>query len=309
LDITGTQQASLAFAQPDDNDVALEVLNYNFPLNDNITIWLEGAGGAFDDFSDTLNLLDGDGAGGALSSFGTRNLIYYQGEGAGLAIEIDTETFGFDLGYLATDANNPEEGKGLFNGAYAVMGQIAFYPSEEFGISLAYNHGYNTFAIAENSRTFAQIVANSPIKTSHNTYALTMSWQLTDNFVLGGWGGYSTAKTLNSYTTEDDIYFSRGSADVWYWAVTLGFPDLFLEGSTGGIILGMQPWVTDNTIQTNSDDFLRDDDTSFHIEAFYQYALNDNIKITPGVVVVTNPDNNSNNSALVMGVIRTTFSF
>jgi hypothetical protein len=136
-----------------------------------------------------------------------------------------------------------------------------------------------------------------------------MSWKIADSFVLGSWGGYSTAKTLNSLTTEDDIFFSRGSANFWYWAVTLGFPDLFWEGSTGGIIVGMQPWATNNTIKTNSGDLARNDDTSFHLEAFYEYALNDNISITPGVVVVTNPDNDSRNSTLVIGTIRTTFTF
>ncbi|MDJ0902600.1 MAG: carbohydrate porin [Xenococcus sp. MO_188.B8] len=34
-----------------------------------------------------------------------------------------------------------------------------------------------------------------------------------------------------------------------------------------------------------------------------------NIAITPGIFWVTSPDNNSNNDDLVIGVIRTTFTF
>ncbi|MBL1209531.1 MAG: hypothetical protein FWJ34_07395 [Geminocystis sp. GBBB08] len=302
-----TQQASLAFAQPEGNDVAVEVLNYNFPLNDNITVWLEGAGGAFDDFTNTLSILDGDGGSGALSSFGTRNTVYYQGEGAGLALEGKMGSFGWSLGYLATDANNPEEGNGLFNGAYGTLAQIGYYPSDKFGIAFAYGQGYNSFGIGENNRRFAEIVADSPIDTSHNIYSLTMSWKLADKFVLGGWGGYANVRNLNSFD-DGTTTLSRGSYDTWYWAATLGFPDLFKEGNLGGIIVGMQPWQTNSTI-TNNGVRLNKDDTSFHIEAFYEYAITDNIKITPGVIFVTNPGNDSKNDALVIGALRTTFTF
>ncbi|BAQ62576.1 hypothetical protein GM3708_2982 [Geminocystis sp. NIES-3708] len=302
-----TQQASLAFAQPDDNDVAVEVLNYNFPLNDNITVWLEGAGGAFDDFTNTLSILDGDGGSGALSSFGTRNLVYYQGEGTGLALEGKMGSFGWSLGYLATDANNPEEGNGLFNGAYGTIAQIGYYPNDKFGIAFAYGQGYNSFGIGENNRRFAEIVADSPISTSHNIYSLTMSWQLANKFVLGGWGGYANVRNLNSFD-DNNATLSRGSYDVWYWAATLGFPDLFKEGNLGGVIVGMQPWQTNFSVKNNGMG-LREDDNSFHIEAFYEYAVTDNIKITPGVIVVTNPANDSRNDALVIGALRTTFTF
>jgi hypothetical protein len=306
-DTANTQQASLAFGQPDDNDIAVEVLNYNFPVNDNITVWLEAAGGAFDDFTNTLSILDGDGGSGALSSFGTRNLVYYQGGGAGLALEGKTGSFGWSLGYLATDANNPEAGNGLFNGAYGAIAQLGYYPSDNFGIAFAYGQGYNSFGIGENNRRFAEIVADSPINTSHNIYSLTMSWQLSEKFVLGGWGGYGNVKNLNSFD-DGNTTLSRGSYDVWYWAATLGFPDLFKEGNLGGIIVGMQPWQTNSSIRNNGMG-LREDDSSFHIEAFYEYAITDNIKITPGVIVVTNPANDSRNDALVIGALRTTFTF
>ena len=72
-----------------------------------------------------------------------------------------------------------------------------------------------------------------------------------------------------------------------------------------GIIVGMEPWVTDSSIDALGDD----EDTSLHIEAFFEYRVNDNIAITPGVVWITAPDNNSNNDDLVIGAIRTTFSF
>ena len=70
----------------------------------------------------------------------------------------------------------------------------------------------------------------------------------------------------------------------------------------------MQPWATENTILVNGIPSVNDN-TSFHVEAFYQYAVNDNISLTPGIIVITSPGNDSSNSPLVMGVIRTTFTF
>ncbi|AFZ48184.1 cyanobacterial porin [Cyanobacterium stanieri PCC 7202] len=305
-DIADTAQATLAFAQPDGNNIDLQVLNYSFPIG-STTVWLEAAGGAFDDFTDTVNILDGDGGSGALSAFGTRNLVYYQGEGAGLALEGSLgNNFGWSVGYLASDGGNPAQGAGLFNGGYGILGQIGFYPSEDFTLAFAYGHGYNTSVIGAYSGQFKDIAEN--INNVHNTYSLSMSWRVTPGFTLGGWGGYSKVSTLNNAFDLSGNELSRGSAELYYWAATLGFPDLFKEGNLGGIVVGQLPTLSSVNFATN-DVGLTTDDNSFHIEAFYQHSISDNISITPGVVIVTNPNNNNNNSTLVIGAIRTTFSF
>ncbi|WLT40188.1 iron uptake porin [Synechocystis sp. B12] len=101
----------------------------------------------------------------------------------------------------------------------------------------------------------------------------------------------------------------RGSLDIWNWAVTLAFPDIIKEGNMAGIIVGMQPWVSSSSIVFPDDIATTDIDSSLHLEGFFQWAVNDNLSITPGIVVVPNADNNNANGTLVMGVIRTTFSF
>ena len=301
--VAGTPQADLAFDQDEGNDVSVEVLNYNFPITENITLWIEGAGGAFDDFTNTLNVLDGDGGSGALSAFGTRNFAYYEGEGQGFAVEGKNGSFGWSLGYLASDGSDPSDGSGLFNGAYGLLGQIGYYPSDNFAIAFAYGHGYNSSAIGANSGGFTDAVDLDFVDTVHNTYTLTTSWRVSERVTLGAWAGYSNVKTLDSFGGA-----SRGSSDFFYWATTLALPDLFKEGNTGGLIVGMQPWQTDSDIRFNGRQ-LQDDDVSFHIEAFYEYAVTDNIAITPGLVVVTNPSNNDRNDTLLIGTIRTTFTF
>ncbi|MDD1429076.1 carbohydrate porin, partial [Dolichospermum sp. ST_sed9] len=53
----------------------------------------------------------------------------------------------------------------------------------------------------------------------------------------------------------------------------------------------------------------KDPNTSYHIEGFYQYKLNDNITLTPAVIWLTAPDHNDTNDNIVIGALRTTFSF
>ncbi|MEN9520231.1 MAG: hypothetical protein RLZZ381_2819, partial [Cyanobacteriota bacterium] len=100
-----------------------------------------------------------------------------------------------------------------------------------------------------------------------------------------------------------------GEQDIWNWAVTLAFPDLLREGNLGGIVVGMEPKVTSSNISITGVPENTNSDTSLHLEGFYQYQLSDNIAVTPGVVWVTAPDHKSTNNDVVIGTLRTTFTF
>jgi carbohydrate-selective porin OprB len=50
-------------------------------------------------------------------------------------------------------------------------------------------------------------------------------------------------------------------------------------------------------------------DTSYHIEALYKVKLSDNLSITPGLLLVTNPEHNAANPTEYVGTVRTTFKF
>ncbi|MEC4896077.1 MAG: iron uptake porin [Oscillatoria sp. PMC 1051.18] len=308
-DATGTAEGELAFAQPEGNDVAVEVLLYRFPLGDNTEVLIAGAGGAADDFASTVNILDGDGAYGALSAFGTRNPIYYLVDGAGLAITSQLgNTFELSLGYLAGNADDPSSGNGLFNGGYAALGQLVFKPSDRFNLGLTYIHSYKSDDTGTgSSRTSFNFLNDlfdtdlGDIPTSSNSYGIELSWQLSDKFVLGGWVGYTHSRLLSTF----DGLVERGDNEVFNYAAWLGFPDLGGEGNLGGIVFGMEPKLIDTSVANLEED----KDTSFHVEAFYQLRITDNIFITPGVIWITAPGFNDDNSDLVIGSIRTTFSF
>ncbi|WP_250125471.1 iron uptake porin [Chroococcidiopsis sp. CCMEE 29] len=318
--VTGTGEGELAFTQDEDNDLGLEVLLYSFPLTEQTEVVIGASGTAFDDFASTVNILDGDGGTGALSAFGTRNPIYYLGDGAGLGIRQQLgDRFELSLGYLASEANDPIEGSGLFNGPYSALAQVVIKPTERLNIGLTYIYGYNADDTGTGSgrATFARFddeffednlgIPAVDVPTSTNAYGVELSWQLSDRFILGGWAGYTNTRLLSTVGG----LFDRGSLDIWNYAVTLAFPDLGREGNLLGFVVGMEPKVTNSTIASiNPDiDVDEDEDTSLHIEGFYQFQLTENIALTPGVIWITAPGFNNNNDDIVIGTIRTTFTF
>ena len=306
----GTPEGGLAFAgDTGNNDAALDALWYSFPLTEKTNVIAIANAGAADDVVDTVNLFDGDGTEGALSTFGTRNPIYGAMDGSGVGV---TQEFGkglsLSLAYLAGSASDPSTDNGLFQGSYGALAQLTLEPSDRFKVGLTYINSYNQFGGAGSNA--ATLNVTSPVDNatnladtpySSNSYGVQASLGLSKNLVLGGWAGYSNVRNLSTSAAFPD----RGKADVWNWAVTLGLPDLGKKGNLGGIIFGMEPKVTDSSI----DGLNEDSDTSYHIEAFYQYKVNDNISVTPGVIWLTAPDHDSNNDDIVIGTFRTTFTF
>ncbi len=321
-DTTGTFEGELAFAQPDDNNLALEVLFYDRPIGKNTNVLIGATGLKADDIADTVSVLDGDGGSGAISAFGTRSPIYFSPGETGLGI---IHRFGEKLelsaGYLAGEASDPTNGSGLFNGSYSALGQLTITPIEKLKIALTYVNGYDQSdtgvgsdlaniqsltAAGDDTDPLLPGVFEGGVPTSNNSYGAQFSFALSDRIVIGGWGGLSKVRTLASFVADGQT-IERGSQDIWNWAATLAFPDLLKEGSMGGIIVGMEPWVASSTI--DADGFGDDAEQSLHVEAFYQYQLSDNIGITPGVIYVNKPDNNDNNDDLVITTLRTTFTF
>ena len=205
---TGTFEGDLAFAQEEDNDLGLEVLFYNFPLGENTQILIGAAGLAADDIANTVNFLDGDGGSGAISAFGTRNPIYLPPGDAGLGI---IHGFGdkieISAGYLASPANDPSEGSGLFNGPFSALGQILFTPTDNLALAATYVRGYNqsdteTGTSLANLRSFTEEQFGEAVPTVSDSYGLQVSWSISDKIILGGWGCiYSGRDSFHSQRT------------------------------------------------------------------------------------------------------------
>jgi len=308
------------FSTGSGNNVGIDALLYQFPIGEKTAVVIEANAGAPDDFANTVNpYIDGDGDSGALSNFGTRNPIYGLVGGAGIGLKHEfSDALEVSLGYLAGDAANPGEDSGLFNGPYGALAQLTFKPIDKLTLGLTYIHSYNSDLTAgSNTANLRSALADNPLSiifddvitppaVSSNSYGLQASWQISPKFVLGGWAGYTATRVLSPIVLGID---GKGDLSIWNWAVTLAFPDLGKEGSVAGIIVGMEPKVTRVSNGSLKNYIDEDPDTSLHIEAFYQYQLTDNVAITPGLIWLTAPDHNASNDDIVIGAIRTTFTF
>ncbi|MBD2511551.1 iron uptake porin [Nostoc muscorum FACHB-395] len=321
---TGTRlpEGTLAFnaeigdEDPENNQVGVETLYYRFPLGKKTEVTFFANEGEVEDFLDTINpFLDGDeGARGALSKFGSRNSVYYfvpAGAGVGLTHRL-SDQLELSLGYLSSTASNPNANRGLFNGSYGAIAQLTFQPSDRLSIGLTYVNAYNNLgedlAIPGTGSQKANLglVTDSP--TSTNAYGLEASYQVNSGFLINAWAGFAKTRVLG-----------LGNADIWNYAVALAFPDLGKKGNLAGIVVGMEPKVTGadeaianvftEIVAPQNRDSAQDRNTSLHVEGFYSYAVSDNITITPGLIWLTAPNHDDQNSDAVLGVIRTTFTF
>ncbi|TAF15162.1 MAG: hypothetical protein EAZ76_08820, partial [Nostocales cyanobacterium] len=198
----GTPEGNLFFAGDGTNNAFIGTLWYKFPLGEKTQVIAIAEGGAADDVTSTVNIFDGDGAFGALSTFGTRNPVYNQIGGAGLGVTHQfSNRVGVSLGYLAGSANDPSSGSGLFDGAYGALAQLTVKPSDRITLGLTYINSYNTpLATGSQNATFQTLNTDNSLdgsldeNFSSNAYGVQASIGISDKFVLGGWAGYTNSK-------------------------------------------------------------------------------------------------------------------
>lgn len=318
--VTGTNMTRLGFDGNSNNNVAIDEAFYRFPIGNLVVIQLDAVGAELYGRGFTTFSPAASSSSGSISRYGRFSPIYRLGQGGpGLEVAINRSgVIGANFAYLAPAANNPESGQGLTNGSYAVFGQLNFQPSDVFRLGLTYAHTYEN---SESGRiTFMQntggILANAPfgnISTSGNHYGISASVRFSSNLTLFGWGGYSQGIAEDSPNSVANLSGYKGSkADIFYYAVGLAFLDLFKQGSLGGIIFGQPPKLIDNNVREIVNGRVRrreDDDTSYHLETFYNFPITKNLEVSPGFFVIFNPEHNDENSTLYVGTIRTTFRF
>jgi hypothetical protein len=301
-DATGTNMGRLVYERDTvgstENDLGVFYLAYEFPIGDRLTVLVEPYGGVLGDFVDLIDPYFGDVKDGAISAFGYRSPIYSQigfGSGAGLTYEF-SDAVNLSLAYLASGAENPASG--LTGGPFVALAQLTLKPTKTIGLGLTYVRSYNGLdaGVAGVGSTYSNDPFDGESYTS-DSYGLAANFQINPKFALGGWAGYTRAEAVSGVN-------DGSNASIFYYAVTLAFPDLFREGNLGGIVVGLPPKVTSNDINAREDR-----DSSLHLEAFYRFQVAKNIGITPGVLVITNPEHNEDNDTVYVGTIRTTLSF
>ena len=306
---SGTNMTRLGFEGSEENATFIQRLQYQLPLAATTKVFVETVGSEFNDNYYTFNPEHQAAGTGAVTRFGRFNPVYrLSGEGAGIGVD---HKFSPGLGLVLSYAvprvggletvNNPTNGNGLFNGSNVLFSQLTVKPSDDLSLGLIYARAYNSTGTGVSGAT-GSAIANNPFSgapTSANHYSVLGSVNLSKDLIFSAWGGLTQA------TREG----GGGNADIWNYAATLAVKDFGSKGSTLGFVVGMQPKVTGSNFFTNPSTRRVDKDTSLHIETFYKYKVSDNLYITPGLLLLTNPESNSANPTEYLGTIRTTFVF
>ncbi|NEQ47216.1 MAG: iron uptake porin [Leptolyngbya sp. SIOISBB] len=304
--VTGTNMTRLAFDRTNNNDFDIGKFFYRFPVGDRLSLHIDAARGAYQgNVSSTFNPGLANPISGVVSRFGRFNPIYYQGAlGTGITGVYDlAPNLAFSAGYLsrAPGSNNPDDG-GLFGSGYTALAQLDYRPTESWRLGLAYaRSSYPAGNVAVAAGTGSRL-ANAPfggnVATSANHLGLQSTLKL-GSANLSGWAGlsFATAESDRGVVDEGD------DATLLNWAVTLGLPNLGGQGNLGGLVVGNPPRVLSNSGGAD------EDDSTWHLEAFYRYRVTQNISLIPGFFVLINPENNSANDTIWVGSFRTVFEF
>ncbi|MBD2627104.1 iron uptake porin [Trichormus variabilis] len=292
------------------NNVVLDRLTYEAPIGP-AQVYIAANRGKHSQYAAVNNpyFFDKtDGGNGALTTFASENPIYRIGGGAGIALSVPFGQGGgilkpssLTVGYLASEANNPAAGSGLFDGNYAALGQLNFNVGNRIALAATYVHSYNGAGSTlfdsglDNGAVVGTSLSNnlsSNSASSSNSYGLSAAFRPSDKLSISGFVSYHD---VTGFSTGDDY-------EAWSYGVGIALPDFGKKGNVLGIFGGAQPYSFNNGGNNSSD-------TPYQVEGFYKYRVSDNISVTPGVIWVTSPGQSSNNDDAFIGTLRTTFTF
>ncbi|MBD2102928.1 carbohydrate porin [Leptolyngbya sp. FACHB-261] len=315
--LTGTNQARLAFDTDFDNEFRVSDLFYQFNA---FGTYVDRRGreqprariaiGANDFEADNVlfvfDTLGGSGS-GPISRFGRRNPLYRIGGAPDAGIGFDFNitpiiNIGAYYGTAEPEEADPFEGGdggGIFGGTSAVTAQLTVRPFSSLTIGLTYVNAFleNGSLGTGTGSILAEDIGNGE-PTNLSGYGLGVTWDISPSITFQGFATYLDANV----NLDDD---REGSAQSFGYLGFIGFRDVLTTGSVLAFGFG-QPLKLSGEVGTGRSS---ERDTTYHAEAFYRVRLTDNIAITPGVIYLFNPEHNSNNDDILIGTIRTTFTF
>ncbi|MBN3907627.1 MAG: iron uptake porin [Nostoc sp. NMS1] len=299
------------------NSVNIDRLTYEVPIGP-ANVYIAASGGRHSHYAAVNNpyFFDNtDGGNGALSTFASESPIYRIGGGAGIALNLPLGKGGGILGnssitagYLASDANNPGVNTGLTNGDYAALGQLNFSVGDRLALAATYVHGYSAGGFLFDSGTSSNVnntfgssvaVGTQQANTllgagSSNSYGVSAAFRPSDKLSVSGFVSYHD---VTGFGANDDY-------EAWSYGLGVALPDFGKKGNVLGIFAGAEPYSRNRAVFAGTGN-----DVPYHFEGFYKYRVSDNISVTPGVIWLTSPGQNSANDDAIIGTLRTTFTF
>lgn len=269
-------------------------LRYDFPIGKDIRASL-GAVMSLNDHLDHNSFANDESVDFSSRLFINNPLILPVNDGAGGAIawNIGGSAFTLRAGYVAANANQATNdgtiNRGLFGDPYQGTVELEFAPKN-----------------SENDSPLAlrlQYTRASVNNLDYNTGGLNLEWAFNKAIAVFGRYGFGNISNrgsaiANALPTYINAGVTSDSISPQTWSAGFAFPDLFKEGAMGAIAVG-QPFIESkvgNATQTN-------------VELFYRFPISSNISITPDLQFIFNPNNNSGNSTITVGTLRTVFTF
>jgi hypothetical protein len=304
-----TNMGRLSYESEANSQLLLSDLSYRFRLGQNFGVLAGPIGVNPESTFRGINPLEGNGE-GALSQFGQRNPILNVGNtngGVGFDWQI-ADRLSLQAVYSAALAAQP--GSGLFEGGHTIGAQLSIAPTNTIDIGLNYLASRSPDGVIGAGVGDSQVLSPfTPTATGFNTQAIgaTLAWRVTPRVTIGTWGGWTRSRAIAV----------EGTVETTNWMAFSAFPDLFAAGNLGGIMVGQPPKITRSTLPTglNFPSFSTDGaaggqpNSSLQLEAFYRAKLNSRISVTPGLLMIFNPNHNKANETIVQGILRATYQF
>ncbi|MCS6794164.1 MAG: iron uptake porin [Oscillatoriaceae bacterium SKW80] len=281
------------------NKIQLDKLEYRFAaFGDRIVFTFRPVGFSLSSIL-TANSPYFDAGRGAISRFAEASPLFKIGNlDAGVGFDwLVSDIVRLQFAYGTGNSNIPSKGGGVFGSDRSALGvQLLVKPAANVLTGLAYINAYSsegrldTFTGSFNADTSGLL--NEPAQI--HGISGTLQWRITPKITFATWGGLVFSNSLTS----------DASATTTTYLLSLGLSDPFgREGDLLAFLVGQPPKLV------NGEGVQEDEATSLHLETFYRFRITDNLSISPGFFIVTKPEHNPDNNAIIIGTIRTTFRF
>lgn len=217
-------------------------------------------------------------------------LFPINGPSAGAAIDWKPKATPFSIRavYATADAENPSN-QGQVRGLSTFIPLLYSTNAGDRGLFGDTYQGLVEFEYAPSKILAVRLqYSGGYVLSNHfDVFGVNFEFALSDKLAVFGRYGYGNY----SNTTFGDL-------NPQYWMAGIAFRDLLKPGSLSGIAAG-QPFIEGNIGNATQTNF----------EAFYNLPINDHIRVTPLIQVITNAANQDTNDTIVTGTLRTVFSF
>jgi hypothetical protein len=309
-----TNMSLLSYQTDLDNQIQLNSLEYRFTgFGDRVVFTLKPVGFRLDNVL-SPNSTYSDAGQGAISRFAEVNPVFRIGNlDAGIGLDwLVSDKVRLQFAYGTRNGTNGA--KGLFESDHNALGvQLLLNPTPSLILGLAYVNGYSrngqldTFTGSNNADISGGF--NEPARI--HALSATLRWRLASNLTFGAWGGVIlTDATFGAFvdailTRSIDLDELNTLTLSTTYLFSLGISDPFgRKGDLLAFMVGQPPKLNAGILIERVDE-----GTSLHFESFYRFKLSDNVSVTPGFFIVTDPGHISRNNNIFVGTIRTTLSF